>query len=1007
MRSRVGVMTALVVLASGVAPSPAWAAAPGNDNFADAQGLGGSLPITATGTNVEATAQPGEPDHNGSPAGNSVWYAWTPTESSVVSVDTCGSTFDTVLAIYTGATLDALFPVASNDDACEHQSRVQFTAEGGTTYRIAVDGFFGEQGAIALTIAPPPPNVGLDTTFNPCTAGQPPPPCGGLVTTDFGIDFAPTDIAAAIAVDGKIVAVGTSSANEDFTLARYNPDGSLDSTFGTGGIVITDISGSGSEDEANAVVLQGGKVVVVGTSDDDFAVARYNPDGSLDTSFDTDGRVTTDVSGTGSFDVASAVALQEGKIVVVGTSEADFAVARYNSDGSLDAGFGSVGTVTTDFLGGNFDAARAVAAQSGKIVAAGFSVTEGFSDATENSDFALARYNSDGSLDTGFGAGGTVITNFSGSRSSDFALAVAFQSDGRIVAAGSSGSPDTFFRQDGPSDFAVARYTSNGSLDAGFGIGGKVTTDFPATGSHDVAFSVAIQGDAKIVAAGGSSATGNGDFAVARYNPDGSLDRRFGQRGTVTTDFCGCEDSAFGVAIQNDGKIVAAGGGDARGNIDFALVRYKTDGNLDRTFGSAGKVITDFPGSRRIRRPTEGHAMALQTDGKIVVAGYDTGSDSFTADAPAGVSDFFECGDCDFVLARYNPDGSLDTGFGTDGKVTTDFFGGEDRASAVTIDRDKVVVAGFATSPATGTTDFAVARYKPDGSLDTGFGNGGKVTTNFSGFSSDRASAVAIQSGKIVVGGTSDATGADVFALARFKSNGALDTGFGTRGKVTTDVAGFGFNELTALAVQGDGKLVAAGFTIIDDFDFALVRYTPNGTLDQGFGIGGKVTTHFSSDDIALALALQSDGKIVVAGMADSDIPDFALARYTSNGFLDPTFGEGGRVTTHFPEHGFSFATALAVQNDGKLVAAGVAGLTGGDRDFAVARYNPSGCLDVGFGTGGTLTTDFSGSDSAFAVALQSDGKIVAAGVSDTSGSNDFALARYLPGDNLGTECGF
>jgi uncharacterized delta-60 repeat protein len=282
------------------------------------------------------------------------------------------------------------------------------------------------------------------------------------------------------------------------------------------------------------------------------------------------------------------------------------------------------------------------------------------------------------------------------------------------------------------------------------------------------------------------------------------------------------------------------------------------------------------------------------------------------------------------------------------------------------------------------------------------------VTTNFSGFSSDEASAVAIQNGKIVVGGTTDAPGSSAFALARYKSNGALDSGFGKGGKVTTEV-GEGFSVLTALAIQSDGKVVAAGFASgPDDFDFAMARYTPNGSLDPGFGIGGIVITNLRSEDLAQAVAIQSDGKIVVAGIADGDVGHFGLARYTSNGFLDPTFGEGGKVVTDLS--GFDttdIALGLAIQSDGKLVVAGFSKANSAFPDFALARYNPGGCLDAGFGTGGAVTTDFRGIDVATAVVIQTDGKIVAAGFSVTPGDSNFALARYLPGEDLGTACGF
>jgi uncharacterized delta-60 repeat protein len=395
-------------------------------------------------------------------------------------------------------------------------------------------------------------------------------------------------------------------------------------------------------------------------------------------------------------------------------------------------------------------------------------------------------------------------------------------------------------------------------------------------------------------------------------------------------------------------------------------------GTLDTGFGTGGKVTTAIGTSHE-----NAYAVAIQGDGKIVAAGYSViGSKA------------------DFALARYNSDGGLDTGFGTGGKVTTAIGAGNDYAYAVAIQVDgKIVVAGSSNNG--GNDDFALARYNIDGSLDTGFGTGGKVTTAI-GSSTDCANAVAIQGdGKIVVAGKA-ANGSDGdFALARYNSDGSLDTGFGTGGKVTTNIGTYS-DIANAVAIQGDGKIVAAGYSISSNWDFALVRYNSDGSLDTGFGTGGTVTTDIgtSSLDIANAVAIQGDGKIVAAGGANTGTLDFALARYNSDGSLDAGFGTGGKVTTAIGT-GADLANAVAIQGDGKIVAAGKAA-NGGNDDFALARYNSDGSLDTGFGTGGKVTTAIGTSnDWLQAVAIQGDGKIVVAG-SSYSGSNwDFAVARY------------
>ncbi len=407
-----------------------------------------------------------------------------------------------------------------------------------------------------------------------------------------GSDNGSDDGARAVAIqsDGKIVAAGFSSNhNSDFALVRYNTDGSLDDTFSGGGRVTTNFGGD--DDEAFGVAIQAdGKIVVIGFSDAnrdfDFALARYNPDGSLDTSFGGDGKVLTDFGG--SDDEAFGVAIQaDGKIVVAGFSDVngdfDFAIVRYNPDGSLDNTFGSGGKITTDFGGGSDDGAFALSIQTdGRIVASGFSIP----GVGKTADFAIARYNPDGSLDTTFGNGGGVLTDFN-NHSDDVSFAIAIQTDGKIVAAGFS---DT--GSGSATDFAIARYNTDGSPDTTFDNDGKVITDFG--GDDDEANGVAIQSDGKIVAAGFSDANGDFDFALARYNPDGSLDTSFGGDGEVLTDFDRSDDEAFGVAIQADGRIVAAGFSDVNRDFDFAIVRYNSDGSRDNTFGSNGIVTTNF-----------------------------------------------------------------------------------------------------------------------------------------------------------------------------------------------------------------------------------------------------------------------------------------------------------------------------------------------------------------------------------------------------------------------------
>jgi uncharacterized delta-60 repeat protein len=402
---------------------------------------------------------------------------------------------------------------------------------------------------------------------------------------------------------------------------------------------------------------------------------------------------------------------------------------------------------------------------------------------------------------------------------------------------------------------AAPAYAKAGDLDRTFGVGGKVTTDF--SGFEDNANGVVIQPDGKLVAAGAAGPGTSRDFALARYFPDGTLDPSFGTGGKVTTDFFGFTDSAQALVRQPDGKLVAAGAAFTftTFNFEFALARYNSDGTLDPGFGTGGMVTTDLTGGEDVA-----FALVLQPDGKLVAAGGRAG---------------------DFALARYNPDGTLDPGFGSGGVVMTDFAGGIDEVQGLTIQPDgKLVTAGVAATAA--GDDFALARYLPDGSLDASFGTGGKVTTDFTG-NLDTAFVVTVQpDGRLVAAGEAGTVAAPDFGLARYQPDGTLDASFGTGGKVTTDFAG-GDDKVFALAVRPRGKLVAAGraFTGASE-DYALARYERNGALDRSFGRRGTVTTDFNGDfDQALDLAVQADGKLVAAGQVGSvTVEDFGLARY-------------------------------------------------------------------------------------------------------------------------------
>lgn len=399
-------------------------------------------------------------------------------------------------------------------------------------------------------------------------------------------------------------------------------------------------------------------------------------------------------------------------------------------------------------------------------------------------------------LDPSFGAGGKVMTDFFGNN--DQVNGIAIQGDGKIVAVG--------YVQRNPTTtvLGIARYNADGTLDSSFGTGGKVTGDVLGIGFGPVA--VALQSNGKIVVGGASLDFFNGPshFEVARFNADGSLDVSFGYQGRVVTPMSNFGDGANAVAIQPDGKIVAAGRMvdtyHASVRRYCAMVRYNTDGSLDSTFGSAGKVRGSLGDLQSV---------AIQPDGRIVAAGVMEGPIS----APARLG-----------VWRYNSAGAYDGGFDGFSIIGADPNLKYYAAMGLVLEPGgKIILAGFA-------------------------GNG--VTS--------------------------------YFGLIRLTSTFDLDPSFGAEGLVTTDLSPLSVGA-NAVGLQPDGRIVAAGYarSTEQSGDFAVARYNPDGSADLSFGNNGRVTTSFGSLSSAQALAVQPDGKVVVAGYGAGDLSqDFALARY-------------------------------------------------------------------------------------------------------------------------------
>ncbi|WNG57903.1 hypothetical protein F0U59_26480 [Archangium gephyra] len=412
----------------------------------------------------------------------------------------------------------------------------------------------------------------------------------------------------------------------------------------------------------------------------------------------------------------------------------------------------------------------------------------------------------------------------------------------------------------------------------------------------------------------------------------GMLDTSFGRSGKVTTSIRGINDGILAMAVQKDGRIVAGGfsfNPDRAGGVqEFALARYLPDGRLDPSFGSGGVVTSAFSESSDILR-----ALVLLEDGKILAGGSSNG---------------------DYVLARYLPDGRLDPSFGAGGVVRTDFFADDDEIRAMALQKDGKIVAVGRSRASRPDLDFSLARYLPDGRLDPSFGNGGKVILAVSDVDDEANAVLILPDRDIVVGGRAGSPTDGDLALVRLDRHGRPDTSFGEGGLVVLDVAG-GLDTVEDLVLQHCGKIVAVGSAVVPEtgMDAVVARFDKRGRLDAGFGMAGITLIDFPGpggvpgENGGAAAAVQKNDRIVVTGsvLLDPELGDgdFGLFRLTRSGFLDGSFGTGGRVTTDF-EGGTDVPNAMVLQRDCRIVAGGSIASRSGGSIFGLARFLGAPC---------------------------------------------------------------
>lgn len=763
-------------------------------------------------------------------------------------------------------------------------------------------------------------------------------------------DSSVNSVSAALEADQNILVVAslTESVSDvsSVVLARYTPSGQLDPDFGIAGVVPVL---AGLTSNSYAAALPGGQIVVAGALDNSntsstFVVEEYQANGALNTSFGTNGRVSTVVGPSGYLD---GIAVQGNDIIVSGgatnltTSKSEMVLARYTAAGVLDATFGTAGLASYP-LDGNARAYGVAVAPNDSV----FVVGTAFSSTPSPSNTAfITQLSANGTIDSAYGAGGMVnVKNLQGT-------SITIQSNGEAVVAGTASGTagyGIFTRS------SAARFTTSGAPDATFGTAGVVTSAFTAS---DAITAVALQptsaGTRIVIAGSGFDPATGSDFLLARYTTTGVVDTSFGSAGSQTADFAGpVAASAQSTAPDGHGGTLVAGT-TASANGALTVADYQADGQLNPKFGTGGIVQVTF---NSYLFSTLGGYVAVQADGKILIVG--------TSIQPGSTN-------YDFAITRLLPSGKLDSTFGKGGKLTT-FSGAADTdmgaSGGVAIQPDgKILVAGYteyygAFPPA---DKGVVIRYNTNGSLDNTFGVGGRETFNMPGNYPSRTTAIALEpDGKILIGGyaTSPVTDEQTYFFQKLYTNGFPDTAFAPLGQILTAFSGaFGSGGGGPLLLLPNGNILIAGTTynsVTFQSYLAAAEFNPTGTPDLGFGNAGQASIGFPGNPMDTNLflndiALLPDGKVLIIGSYSAQSPttgapvtgDFALAQFTSAGKLDPSFGSGGTELSGFGT-GLLAASAVQVQGGGDFEVVGSSSDPNSQfSEFALAEYSADGSL--------------------------------------------------------------
>lgn len=762
---------------------------------------------------------------------------------------------------------------------------------------------------------------------------------------------------------------------------------SLDPTFGDQGVVIENIRTSTSDDLTDIVALPSGGYIAVGTSDvaGNTSLIKYSLDGTVDRSFGDDGRSSIitgqQLFSTGGYQpphTKSIAVDHSGRILVAGyllnSPSQNFAVVRFTADGRLDSSFGINGTSTVfgPFRGEVFDVA---VDQQDRIILVG----SYFTDSQAKDDFAVVRLLSNGNLDSSFADTGVRIVDFDGR--ADQAIGVAIASSGQIVVAGRSSVTGDF----GPEDYRLGLIglLPNGQLDNLFGVNGKQLLTGPA-GSEFIPADLQLDASGSYLVGGRLMGIGTSQQAVAKFTTAGTPNQSFGDNGWQTPNF---ENGLFGrLASDLNGNIWVIGSSYVAGtntDVDVAIGKLLPSGQIDQTFGQNGIQLLDFANYTDL-----GRAIVFDQSNNLIIA-----ATARETSVPSTA---------DFALAKMSSSGQLDSSFGLQGKVLTDFGAVGSTASAFATAEQtdgSLLVAG----------DVGIARFSPLGIRDEFFGLAGMARTSFRVLD-----LVTDSQNRILATGSQNSD----FVVARFLQNGQVDTSFGDLGSRRIDFSNRS-DVGNSLAIDSLGRIVVVGYSFQpapSNQDFAVARLTDNGDLDPTFGNGGTKTIDFNgASEQAYSVSIDSQDRIVIGGQSShggSTQLDFAIVRLLPDGQLDGAFGLNGISFIDFAglNDGFS---SLVVDEFDRVIALGSTPKTGGyNIDFALTRLTANGLLDSSFASGGKLIVDIASSnDFPGQVSMDSQGRIIAVGSSNVplpgrSNNFDFSVVRILESGLIDTTFG-